>query len=117
MTATRPARIVGYAQHIFGGPLPYTLRWMSPRAVELGVNNRAILAGLFDVQGYNPIHLARFDAFMRVLNGHSQDYHQSDVFESGLDSPLLNILGVRYIVVPAEPDADETEPHLARDLP
>src|SRR5919199_1412467 len=92
MTATHPARIVGYAQHIFGGPLPYTLRWMSPRVVALGVNNRAILAGLYDVQGYNPIHLARFDAYMRVLNGQAQEYHQTDVLESGLIDPRRTVI-------------------------
>ena len=117
MTATHPARIVGYAQHIFGGPLPYTLRWMSPRVVALGVNNRAILAGLYDVQGYNPIHLARFDAYMRVLNGRAQEYHQTAVLESGLDSRLLDLLGVRYIVVPAETAPDEAESHVTRELP
>ena len=90
---------------------------MSPRAVELGVNNRAMLAGLYDVQGYNPIHLARFDAYMRVLNGQAQEYHQTDVLESGLDSRLLDLLGVRYIVVPAETAPDEAESHVTRELP
>ncbi|MBV9174707.1 MAG: hypothetical protein JOZ81_31985 [Chloroflexi bacterium] len=116
VTAARPARVVGYAQHVSGGPLPYTLRWASPRVVALGVNNRAMLAGLYDVQGYDPIHLARFDAYMSALNAQPQNYHQSDVFESGLDSRLLDLLGVRYIVVAAQPASDESESHITRAL-
>jgi hypothetical protein len=110
-------RVVGYAQHVFGGPMPYTLRWADPHIVALGVNNRALVAGLGDVQGYNPIHLARYDAYMRAMNGQPQEYHQTDVLEAGLSSPLLDLLGVRYVVVPATPAADEAEPRLARDLP
>jgi hypothetical protein len=81
------------------------------------VNNRGLLTGVDDIQGYNPIHLARYDAFMRALNGQTQNYHQTDVFEAGLGSPLLDLLGVRYIVMPAVPAADQAEPRLTRDLP
>ncbi|MGI9147459.1 MAG: YfhO family protein [Chloroflexota bacterium] len=116
-TAVDRARTIGYAQHVLGGPIPYTLGWANPKTVALGVNNRALLSGLGDVQGYNPIHLARYDVFMRALNGQAQDYHQTDVFEAGLRSPLLDLLGVRYIVVPVVPAADQVEPRLARDLP
>jgi hypothetical protein len=70
-----------------------------------------------DIQGYNPIHLARYDAFMRTLNGDVQNYHQTDVFEAGLSSPLLDLLGVRYIVMPSAPAADQAVPRLTRDMP
>jgi hypothetical protein len=110
-------RAMGYAQHVFGGPIPYTLDWANPKTVALGVNNRAVLTGVDDIQGYNPIHLARYDAFMRTLNGEVQNYHQTDVFEAGLSSPLLDLLGVRYVVVPSVPAADQTVPRLARDMP
>jgi Bacterial membrane protein YfhO len=116
-TAEDRSRAIGYAQHVSGGPLPYTLRWADPQTAALGVNNRALLSGLDDVQGYNPLHLARYDAFMAVLNGHPQEYHQTDVLESGLSSPLLDMLAVRYIVLPASPRADQVEPRLTRDLP
>lgn len=116
-TAAGRFRAMGYAQHVFGGPIPYPLGWANPKTVALGVNNRALVAGLDDIQGYNPIHLARYDAFMRALNGQAQNYHQTDVFEAGLGSPLLDLLGVRYIVMPAIPAADQSEPHLTRDLP
>jgi hypothetical protein len=116
-TANDRARSIGYAQHVFGGPIAYTLGWANPKTVALGTNNRAVVDGLDDIQGYNPIHLARYDAFMRALNGEAQNYHQTDVFEAGLGSPLLDLLGVRYIVTPAVPAADQVQPRLTRDLP
>ncbi|MDQ4100238.1 MAG: YfhO family protein, partial [Chloroflexota bacterium] len=56
--------------------------------------------------------------FMRVLNGISQEYHGSWVLPTGLDSPLVDLLGVRYVVVPAiaSPDRPEIE-RLARVWP
>jgi Bacterial membrane protein YfhO len=111
------ARAMGYAQHIFGGPIPYTLNWANPNITALGVNNRAMFANLNDVQGYNPIHLARYDEFIRTLNEQTQNYHQTDVFETGLSSQLLDLLGVQFIVVPTVQAADQAKPHLARDLP
>jgi hypothetical protein len=116
-TASDQARSIGYAQHVFGGPMPYTLRWTDSKIAALNVNNRAVLAGLNDIQGYNPIHLARLEPFMRALNGSTQEYHQNDVLETGLESPLLDLLGVRYIVMPVVPAADQVEPRLSRDLP
>ena len=92
----------GFAQHIWGGPIPYTLRWADPSITSLEVNNRALIFGLDDIQGYNPVHLARYDEFMAALNGHPQNYHHTDVFDTGLDSPLLDVLNVRYIVVPPD---------------
>jgi hypothetical protein len=116
-TASDQARSIGYAQHVFGGPMPYSLRWTDPKIAALNVNNRAVIAGLNDIQGYNPIHLARLEPFMRALNGQTQEYHQNDVLEAGLDSPLLDLLGVRYIVMPVVPATDQVEPRLSRDLP
>lgn len=90
-------------------PIPYTLRWTDPHISALGVNNRAMVAGLYDIQGYNPIHLARYDVLMDALNGQHQDYHQTDVYESGLSSRLLDLLGVRFVVVPAQRAPDEAQ--------
>jgi Bacterial membrane protein YfhO len=116
-TATSQARAIGYAQHVFGGPIAYTLGWANPKTVALGVNNRALVTGVDDIQGYNPIHLARYDVLFRTLNGSDQNYHQSDVFEAGLGSSLLDLLGVRYIVMPAVSASDQVEPRLKHDLP
>jgi hypothetical protein len=72
-----------------------------PRTRALEANARSMVMGLQNVQGYNPTHIARYDQFMEALNGDAQDYHFMDIFEKGLDSPLLNLLNVRYIIVPA----------------
>jgi len=109
-------RYVSYAGHVFGGPIAYTLGWSNPETVALEVNNRALISGLHDVQGYNPIHLARYDRYLEALNGAEQDYHNADVYEAGLDSPLLDLLAVRYVVVPSAPAADQRIPHFERPL-
>ena len=101
-------RYFGAAQHVYGGPFPYTLRWADPNTTALEVNNRAMISGLHDVQGYNPIHLARYDEYMTALNGRPQDYHHADVFEQGLTSPLLDLLNARYVIVPAVTAPDQT---------
>jgi Bacterial membrane protein YfhO len=67
-----------------------------------------MISGLHDVQGYNPIHLARYDEYMTALNGRPQDYHHADVFEQGLTSPLLDLLNARYVIVPAVTAPDQT---------
>ena len=116
MQAGDDFRYVGYAGHVFGGPFPYTLRWADPGTRLLEVNNRALLTGLHDVQGYDPIHIARYDRFVAAMNGREQNYHHADVLDSGLDSPLLDLLNVRYLVMPAAPAPDQTIPRLSRPL-
>ena len=113
---TEQFRYFGYAQHFLGEPIPYTLRWADPSITALEVNNRALVSGLDDIQGYNPIHVARYDELMAALNGHPQNYHHTDVFASGLDSPLLDLLNTRYVIVPAHPAQDQLTPHFERTL-
>ncbi|MDQ3855158.1 MAG: YfhO family protein, partial [Chloroflexota bacterium] len=80
--------------------IPYRYQWSQTAVAALLVNNRALVLGLEDAQGYDPIHVARFDQFMRALNGQAQEYRGSYVFENGLTSPLLPLLNARYIVSP-----------------
>jgi hypothetical protein len=94
-----PFRYLGYD----GGDVPFTQRFADPHTIALLVNNSAMGVGLQDVQGYNAVHLARFDAYLKVLNaGRTQTYHDGQVFEQGLNSPLLDLLGVRFVVLPAD---------------
>jgi hypothetical protein len=113
---TSPFRYFGYAGHVFGGPMPYTLRWTDPSIAALEVNNRAVVSELDDIQGYNPVHVARYDDLAAVVNGHSQNYHHADVFDTGFDSSLLDLLNVRYVLLPSTPATDEVLPHYARQL-
>jgi hypothetical protein len=100
-----------------GAPLPANLRFAAPAAQRLEPANRATLHGgeMQNVQGYNALHLARYDRFLEALNGRSQNYHDADVFPGGLTSPLLDLLNVRYIVVPDE--IESGTPEFLKDLP
>lgn len=111
-----PSRYLGYHQRVADdkSTIPYTVRFTDPDALALEANNRATLAGLESVQGYNAVQPARYAAYLRALNTRPQNYHDADVFEEGLGSPLLDLLGVRHIVVPAEIPAGENPFGLAR---
>ncbi|HQY30674.1 MAG TPA: YfhO family protein, partial [Thermomicrobiales bacterium] len=80
----------------------YHITYSDPKTIRLVAMNRSVYFGLNDIQGYNPVQIKRYVEFMNTLNAAEQSYHAANVLEGGLDSPLLNILGVRYIVVPAE---------------
>ncbi len=99
-----PVRFVGYdSAYIAGernGPRGYRVRFRNPRAQALLVSNRAITLGLEDVQGYDPVQVLRYSDLIAVINGRPQEYHESNILPSGLRSPLLRILNVRYVIVP-----------------
>ncbi|MDP9365916.1 MAG: YfhO family protein [Chloroflexota bacterium] len=99
-----PSRYFGYDPGVHpGGETPplYRYAFADPRAAALLLNNRATVLGLHDVQGYNPIQPQRYVDYMRALNGFAQEYHEANVYPSGLHSPLLDLLSARYVVVPA----------------
>ena len=84
-------------------------RFANPNTRVLEVNNQSTLTALHSVQGYNPTHIARYDEYMSALNGSAQGYHFLDVYEEGLDSPLLDLLDVHYILVPTQPSQENSE--------
>jgi hypothetical protein len=94
-TREEPARYFGY------GSLAYAVRFADPQTAALLVNNAATSYDLQDIQGYNAVQLARYAEYLTALNGRTQGRHLSNVFPEGLDSPLLDLLNVRYIVTPA----------------
>lgn len=73
-----------------------------PETWRILVNNRGIEFNLQDIQGYNPVQISRYVELLDWINGTPQSYHASNVLASGIGSPLLDQLNVRYIVVPAE---------------
>ena len=91
------SRYVGYAWGT-----AYNTGYTEPRVRALQTENRAILFdGLYGVQGYNAVKLARYDAYVKAMNGgEEQGYHGANVFARGLGSPLFDLLNVRHIVVP-----------------
>jgi hypothetical protein len=105
MAASGPFRYAGYSG--FGYPYDetrqgsYMGRRLEPAIQAVLVNGRAIFLELDDIQGYNPLQLARYVDFMTALNGAEQDYHTEFLMPSGIESPLLDLLAVRYILVDA----------------
>ncbi|MER3485953.1 MAG: hypothetical protein C4345_08285, partial [Chloroflexota bacterium] len=100
-----PFRFFGYDPSLStttrGLPVLYRNQFASQEAMNLIVNNRATAFGLEDVQGYNPVQNQRFVDFLKALNGTAQDYHDANILPAGLTSPLLDLLNVRFIVIPA----------------
>ncbi|HYH10806.1 MAG TPA: YfhO family protein, partial [Thermomicrobiales bacterium] len=105
-----PFRFFGYDPTItyLENPEPpqlalYRYQYGDPRTTSLVVNNRATLFGLSDVQGYNPLQLQRYVEYVAAMNGGPQEYHGLYVLPGGANSPLLDMLNARYVVVPANP--------------
>ncbi|MGI9253895.1 MAG: hypothetical protein ACR2J8_09120, partial [Thermomicrobiales bacterium] len=71
--------------------------------VGILANNRGTLFHLDDAQGYYPSQPLRYARLIDALNGQPQEYHELNLLESGLGSPILDLLGVRFLIVP--PDA------------
>lgn len=107
------SRYVGYEprSNSAGKVVPYQIRFMDPATRALEAANRATLRGgdMYGIQGYNAIQLKRYGEYMDALNGRSQDYHDADVFPGGLDSPLFDLLGTRYILVPSDIDSEDRQ--------
>ncbi len=81
--------------------LTYHGRRLDPEVENLLVSARAMRLGLQDVQGYNPIQLARYVDVIEAINlGIRQDYHDANILPGGLRSSLLDMLNVRYVVIP-----------------
>ena len=118
LTRDAPARYAGYDPTLGeaepGMEVVYRNQFFNPRTGDLLVNNRAVSLGLNDAQGYNPVQLARFVTYLTALNGRAQEYHETNLLPSGIGSPLLDVLNVRYLVVPNRPGLED---ELARYRP
>ena len=110
-TEEQPARYFGYGPRRLGDRWSFNYNnWFAERDTSaLLASNMGTPLGLQSIQGYNAVHIARYDEYMEALNGRRQGYHNADVVAQGLDSPLLDLLNVRYMVVPADVDADQDE--------
>jgi hypothetical protein len=98
-------RYFGYDQVLLmsrGAIRTYHVSYSLPEAWAILVNNRGIQFQINDIQGYNPVQQSIYVELMDAINGIGQSYHAANVLASGLNSPLLNQLNVRYIVVPRE---------------
>jgi hypothetical protein len=77
----------------------YPQRRLEPAMVGILQNSRAMRLELETTQGYDPVQPLVYQDFIAALNGRSQDYHFANLLYTGVASPLLDLLNVRYIVV------------------
>ncbi len=77
----------------------YPDRRLEPAMVAILQNSRPMRLGLETTQGYNPLQPLVYQEFIQVLNRQEQNYHFANVVHTGVNSPLLDLLNVRYIVV------------------
>jgi hypothetical protein len=105
-----PFRYVGYGS-VDGDRTDYAGRRFETAVQAILTNGRPIFLGLYDIQGYNPSQLARYTEFLNAVNGRQQDYHFADLLGSGTASPLLALLGVRYVLIDASLPQDRADVH------
>jgi hypothetical protein len=60
--------------------------------------------------------VARYDQLITAMNGVEQNYHHADVLPGSLDSPILDLLNVRYIILPRIIPQDQVAPWFDRPL-
>jgi hypothetical protein len=91
-------------------PVPYRRNFADDITAELVANNRASISRLGDIQGQDfPALPRRYAEFLEAINGEALDNHDADVTAAGVMSPLLDLLNVRYIVIPADVSTDQPE--------
>ncbi len=78
----------------------YLMQFGEDETHDLLSNNRGSLLHLSDAQGYHPAQLKRYQEFIDTMNGEIQEYHGLYVLEPGLQSPLADLLNIRFIVIP-----------------
>lgn len=105
LASSGPFRFVGYAGVGYPANNPRLNSYMSVRLQSniqaILTNGRPMFLGLYDMQGYNPIQLARYVDLIDAINGATQDYHTAYLLESGAQSRLLPLLDVRYLLLDA----------------
>lgn len=113
-------RYIGYDYSLYasgrGYPSTYREYYWLPEAQDLLVNARAMPLGLDDAQGYNPMQLSNYINTLIFANHAQQNYHDAQIMPQGLDSPILDMLNVRYIVVPNALPPGRPRPDLMRIL-
>lgn len=89
----------------------YSGRGFDPNIQGILDNGRPMFLDLYGIQGYDPNQLARYVEFMTALNGTGQNYHWANVLHTGVASPLLDLLAVRYVLLDATlpPDRDDVQ--------
>lgn len=113
LASGQPFRYLGYGgvNRPNGGwyAASYMTRRFDPDVESILVNSRSLMLGLYDIQSYDPIQLSRYVDLIQAANGKAQDYHTAFIDDQGLASPLLDLLDVRYVLVPDSLSRDRPE--------
>ncbi len=103
--AAGPFRQVGYSGPGYPGDAArqdsYMGRRFEPGIQAVLVNGRPMMLGLDEIQGYDPLQLARYVELMNAVNGATINYHVAFLLPSGVKSRLLDLLDVRYVLIDA----------------
>jgi hypothetical protein len=99
--ADPPFRFIAYGgyYHPETVRLTYPDRRLEPGMIAILQNARAMRLELETTQGYNPLQPLVYQDFITALNRNEQNYHYANLLNTGVNSPLLDLLNVRYIVV------------------
>lgn len=80
-------------------------RRLDTKIAAILANGRATRLGLEQIPGYNVVHFKHYVEYYDVMNGAAQDYHWQEVMTPAVTgSQLLDMLNVRYVLVPAALD-------------
>lgn len=88
----------------------YPDRRLEPAMAYILQNARPMRLELETTSGYNPLQPLVYQDFMAALNRGEQNYHYANLLHTGVNSPLIDLLNVRYIVV------DRNIPENRRDI-
>jgi Bacterial membrane protein YfhO len=94
----------------------YPNRRLEPAMIAILQNSRPMRLGLETTQGYNPLQPMVYQEFMAALNREPQDYHYANLIHTGVNSPLLDLLNVRYIVVDRNIPEDRRDHRLLAEI-
>jgi hypothetical protein len=78
----------------------YQVNYKSSFYQRLINDARPIRLGLYNLQGYNPVQIARYVDFLVAINGVELNYHEAYITQDGISSPLLSLLHVTHVIVP-----------------
>jgi hypothetical protein len=104
LAVSGPFRYVGYAGFRYGAPhfkwdYDYPIFRLQPNVLGILTNGRSMFLHIYDTQVYNPSQYNRYSLFIQAMNKINEDYHFSDLNETGIDSPWFPLLNARYVLL------------------
>jgi hypothetical protein len=111
-----PFRYFGYASPPEANSQLHEV-FADPWVLPLLGNNRSMMLGLHDIQGYNPAQVVSYMNTFTAMNELQREYHEALVYAPALGSPILDLLNVRYVIAPKNSAPFGGEPLAADQYP